>query len=83
MNDRFVPSIHALDVMEEREILGQWLQLTLHEPDSVEADEEGNIHYFRAIPEFEGRVLHVVVNPDTNPQKIVTLFFDRRRRRRQ
>ena len=81
MRERFVLSIHALDVMEEREIPEEWVWSALNEAESIEADDEGNVHYFQSIPEFDGRVLHIVVNPDTNPQKIVTLFFDRRRRR--
>ena len=57
------------------------VQTNLVEMSREETDEEGNIHYFKAIPEYGGRVLHVVVNPNTDPHKVVTLFFDRRLRR--
>ena len=83
MNERFQLSAHAFDMMQEREIPEDWILTVLNEPESVEAGDEGNIHYFGSISEFSGRVLHIVVNPDLNPQRIVTLFFDRRRRRSQ
>ena len=72
---------HARDMLRERDILEEWWQTTLTSPEREETDEEGNIHYFKAIPEYGGRVLHVVVNPNTDPHKVVTLFFDRRHRR--
>ena len=68
-------------MLRERGISEEWMQTTLTSAERDETDEEGNIHYFRAIPEYEGRVLHVVVNPNTDPRKVVTLFFDRRSRR--
>jgi predicted esterase YcpF (UPF0227 family) len=34
--------------------------------------------FAKAIAEKENRVLHVVVNPAVSPQRIVTVFFDRR-----
>jgi len=40
-----------------------------------------NIHYFKSISEYEERILHVVVNPNVSPRKVVTVFFDRRVRR--
>lgn len=47
-------------------------------PEKVEICEDGNTHYFRRIEEFENRFLHVVVNEEINPKRVVTLFFDRR-----
>ena len=32
----------------------------------------------RAIEQYGGRSLRVVVNPNIRPQRIVTVFFDRR-----
>ena len=72
---------HAREMLRERGISEEWMHTTLNSAESEETDEEGNIHYIRAIPEYEGRVLHVVVNPNTDPHKVVTLFFDRRLRR--
>jgi len=51
---------------------------TIHQPDRVEMGTDGNTHYIKAIPEHGGRFLRVVVNPHVQPNRIVTLFFDRR-----
>ena len=45
--------------------------------------DDGTVHYIKAIDQYEGRFLRVVVNPDVSPQRIVTVFFDRRIRRSQ
>ena len=76
-------SAHARDMLVERGIREGWLRTTIESPDSEEVDAEGNIHYLKAIPEHGGRVLRVIVNPNTEPVKVVTLFFDRRLRRLQ
>lgn len=55
--------------------------LTMEDPEKQEMMEDGAVHYIRAIEEYEGRYLRVVVNPDITPQRIVTVFFDRRLRR--
>jgi len=39
------------------------------------------IHYIRAIEQYAGRCLGVVVNPNASPQRVVTIFFDRRMRK--
>ncbi len=39
---------------------------------------DGNMHYSGAIEERGGKILHVVVNSAIQPNRIVTLFFDRR-----
>ena len=36
------------------------------------------MHYTKVIKEASGRVLHIVVNSDVHPTRIVTVFFDRR-----
>ncbi len=36
------------------------------------------MHYTKAIREKDRRVLHIVVNVNVQPNRIVTLFFDRR-----
>jgi hypothetical protein len=43
--------------------------------------EDNNLHYSKGIKERGGQVLHVVVNPNVQPNRIVTVFFDRRMRR--
>jgi len=65
-------------MLQEREIPEEWMWWAIHEPDRTEARADGNIHYIKAIPEHRGRFLRVVVNPHVQPERIVTLFFDRR-----
>ena len=76
------PSQHARDMLKEREIPEEWMWRAINEPDWTEIGENGNTHYIKAIPEHGDRFLRVVVNPNTQPKRIVTLFFDRRLRRR-
>jgi hypothetical protein len=45
--------------------------------------DDGNIHYIKAIKERNNRILHIVVNPNFQPNRIVTLFFDRRLMRKK
>ena len=69
---------HARDMPDERKIPEERLQSTLTHPESTQTDEEGNIHLFKTIPQYGSRVLHLVLNPTTDPSGVVTLFFDRR-----
>ena len=71
------------DMLDERKIPEEWLEHTLTRPDTSHTDEEGNLHLFRAISQYDSRILHVVLNQSANPPKVVTLFFDRRVRRPQ
>ncbi len=73
-------SKHALDMMEERNVLETWIRRALDESDNTFTGDDGNLHFTKAIVEKENRVLHVVVNPAVSPKRIVTLFFDRRLR---
>lgn len=74
-------SEHAYDILKERNIKEAWVKLTMEAPHKRE-EYGGTVHYIRAIEEYEGRHLRVVVNPGVKPQRIVTLFFDRRLRRK-
>jgi hypothetical protein len=74
-------SRHAQIVLEERKICEAWIHRTLESADHIEKQGDGTIHYLKSIPEYGERFLRVVVNPNKNPRKIVTLFFDRRIRR--
>lgn len=58
------------------------LDRTLKTPDWTEFGDDTNLHYFKPIEEHENRVLHIVVNHHVLPNKIVTLFFDRRAAKR-
>ena len=74
-------SEHAYEMLKERNIKNEWVDKTIGEPDDKESKDDGTIHYLKAIQEFEGRILRVIINPDVEPLRIVTLFFDRRQRR--
>ena len=60
----------------ERRITMDWIQATLDNPEQTARRPDGTEHYLRVVPEFGGRTLRVVVNPDTG--RVVTVFFDRR-----
>lgn len=79
MDFRF--SKHAREMLFERMIEEEWVQRALREPKQKMAKDDGNIHYFKNIPERQGRILHVIVNPISEPQTVVTVFFDRGIRR--
>ena len=77
----YIFSNHAKDMLKERVILEEWALQTINNPDQKKSGDDGNTHYFRPIPERENRVLHVVVNETVEPNRIVTLFLDKRARR--
>lgn len=80
MIDGFELSEHARHQMRERNIQPAWLDEALSAPEQILlfADPHGNTHYLKRIPNFENRWLRVVVNPNVAPNRVVTLFFDRR-----
>ena len=69
---------HARDMLAERKIAEEWIWRVLNHPDKKRMGEDGNMHYTKAIKERDGLILHVVVNPNFQPNRIVTFFFDRR-----
>jgi hypothetical protein len=79
----YVFSKHAVDMMEERSILEDWIWRALSESDNTFTSKDGNLHFTKAITERDNRVLHVVVNPAFSPKRVITLFFDRRLRSKQ
>jgi hypothetical protein len=76
----YIFSKHAIEMMEERKISEDWVWRVLKESEDTFTGDDKNLHFTKAIAEKEYRVLHVVVNPAGSPQKIVTVFFDRRLR---
>ncbi|MBI5195290.1 MAG: DUF4258 domain-containing protein [Nitrospirae bacterium] len=76
-------SIHTQDMLKEREIPEEWVRRTINKADWENKGVDNNTHYFKRIDEHEGRVLHVVVNPHVSPKKVVTVFFDRKARRKK
>ena len=73
-------SDHARVVLQERAISEEWVERATAFPDRCDSGPDGNVHYLKAIPERDGRVLRVVVNPRGSRARIVTAFFDRRAR---
>lgn len=73
-------SSHAQTIMRERQISEEWLNSTVDRPDRMIVGDDRSQHYFKSVKEHGGRILHVVVNPETVPPTIVTVFFDRRER---
>lgn len=73
---------HAQDAMRKRNIEKAWVERALQSPHWTEKDnvDPSLEHRLAHIPEFGGRVLRVVLNPETTPARVVTLFFDHRRR---
>lgn len=76
-------SSHAKDMLAERQILEEWVWRTIDSPDNREIGPDNNIHYVKVIAEHENRFLRVVVNPHVEPSRTVTVFVDRRLRRKQ
>ena len=77
----YVFTAHAKDMLKEREIMEQWVLQTIRNPDKKMLGNDGNTHYFRLLPERKNHVLHVVINETLEPNRIVTLFLDRRERK--
>lgn len=73
-------SLHARDMLKERDIPEEWVLRTIKAPEEKGVGRDGNLHYYKSLPERENRVLHVVVNEAVEPNRIITLFLDRRRR---
>jgi hypothetical protein len=74
--------IHFRNMMEERGIPQEWIERCLNNPDALDDCPDGTRHFIKQIPEFEDRWLRVIVNMNATPPKGVTLFFDRRLRKK-
>jgi hypothetical protein len=73
-----------LGEMEERMIPLEWVEQAIAEPglrmdDPDDAEVE---RFYKRIPERGNRVLRVAVNTRVVPWRVVSVFFDRRMRRR-
>jgi len=71
---------HAQKALDERGIPVEWMQRTLSAPELVmpDPDDAAVERRFRQIPEFGGRVLRVAVNTAVEPNRVVSVFFDRK-----
>ena len=70
---------HAKDVLRERCISVEWMERTLARPELViqDPDDPSVKRHFMRIPEFGNRVLRVAVNTMVEPNRVVSVFFDR------
>jgi len=77
----YIMTEHARDALEKRRIPLEWLERTIAVPEWTEKDsmDEDLEHRLARIPEFGGRILRVIININTEPPRIVTVYFDRRR----
>ena len=76
---KFELSKHAQRALDERQIPVEWMERTLAAPELVLPDPEDATveRRFRRIPEFGGRVLRVAVATGVDPNRVVSVFFDR------
>ena len=76
---KFELTKHAKKVLAEREIPLEWMERTLVEPElrQPDPDDAAVERRFRRIPEFGNRVLRVSINTAVEPNRVVSVFFDR------
>ena len=72
---------HFSEMLVERSIERKWVDATILFPDKIEDHSDGTRHYIRKIVDFGDRWLRVIVNVESEPERCVTAFFDRRLRR--
>ena len=70
---------HALDVLQERNILVEWVERVVSKPTTIKSDAEDDTleHRLGEIVEYDNRILRVVVNARVEPIRIITAYFDR------
>jgi hypothetical protein len=72
---------HPREMLKELDNQEELVCLTIDKPDKTEIGKDENTHYYKAIEEMKNRILHIVVNNNVSPKKLITVFFDRRARR--
>jgi hypothetical protein len=73
-------SLHAQEVMENRNIKMEWVERVLSSPSVKKSISKDEIHFYGQIDEYESRCLKAVINPEK--KVIVTVYFDRGMRKR-
>ena len=74
----YVISNHAKSMIQERNLDEDWLWRALRSPDEISRGKDGNLHVFKEIPEKNNKYIHLIINDENTPHRIVTIFFDRR-----
>lgn len=78
MRSSLVFTAHARTMMHERGIQEDWVKSTVLDPDMTEQRDDDEVHYLKKIPQKGGKILRVIINPTTDPNRVITVFFDRR-----
>ena len=75
----FKLTLHAKQMIEEREISMKWIEQALDSPNKVEQDKKDRDlkHYLRRIVENNDKILRVVINNKADPIKVIMAYFDR------
>ena len=76
-----VRSRHFLEMLNERNIDEKWVNITENHPDLIENHDDGTQHFIKQIQECDNKWLRVIVNISVDPNREVTVFFDRRLRK--
>ncbi|WP_295421904.1 DUF4258 domain-containing protein [Sulfurovum sp.] len=77
---KFKLSVHAKDVMENRNIIADWVYNILDNPSVVIKIKEDEVHLYGIIDEYNARCLKVVVNPLKS--LVITTYFDRKMKKK-
>jgi len=75
---------HARESLRKRPTISlEWVERVLQQPERVEPDtvDAELEHRLGRIPEYDGRVLRVIVKKATDPLRVITCYFDRKMRR--
>ena len=77
---KFELTRHARKALAEREIPIEWVERAFSQPELrlPDPDDAAVERRYRKIPEFGGRVLRVAVNITVEPNRVVSVFFDRK-----
>jgi uncharacterized DUF497 family protein len=77
---KFELTKHAKKALAEREIPIAWVARAFNQPELrlPDPDDATVERRYRKIPEFGGRVLRVAVNTTVEPNRVVSVFFDRK-----
>ena len=73
-------TLHVKVALAEREIPVEWMERTLTTPELClpDPDDATVERRYCRIPEHGGRVLRAAVNITVEPERVVSVFFDRK-----
>ena len=77
---KFKLSVHAKDVMKNRNIIEDWVYAILNNPSVTMDIAKDEVHLYGIIDEYNNRCLKVVINPLKN--LVITTYFDRKMKKK-